>query len=47
MWVVVPDVRVPLLLPSDGVYYMKEVVAGSPINFLDQARNMFVVDGRG
>ena len=26
---------------------MSEVVAGSPINFLDQARNTFVVDGRG
>ena len=26
---------------------MNEVVAGSPINFLDQARNIFVVDGRG
>ena len=41
-----PDVRVPLLLPSDGVYYMEEVVAGSPINFLDQTRNIFIVDGR-
>ena len=47
MWVVMPDVPVPLLLPSDGVHFMNEVVAGSPINFLDQARNMFVVDGRG
>ena len=26
---------------------MNEVVAGSPINFLDQARNILVVDGRG
>ena len=26
---------------------MNEVVAGSRINFLDQARNIFVVDGRG
>ena len=26
---------------------MNEVFAGSPINFLDQARNIFVVDGRG
>ena len=26
---------------------MNEVVAGSPINFLDQVRNIFVVDGRG
>ena len=42
-----PDVPVPLLLPSDGVHFMNEVVAGSPINFLDQARNIFVVDGRG
>ena len=42
-----PDVPVPLFLPSDGVHFMNEVVAGSPINFLDQARNIFVVDGRG
>ena len=42
-----PDVSVALLLPSDGVHFMNEVVAGSPINFLDQARNIFVVDGRG
>ena len=47
MWVVIPDVPVPLLLPSDGVHFMNEVVAGSPINFLDQVRNIFVVDGRG
>ena len=47
MWVVTPDVPVPLLLPYDGVHFMNEVVAGSPINFLDQARNIFVVDGRG
>ena len=26
---------------------MNEVVAGSPFNFLDQARNIFVVDGGG
>ena len=26
---------------------MDEVVAGSPINFLDQALNIFVVDSRG
>ena len=26
---------------------MNEVVAGSPINFLDQARNILVIDGRG
>ena len=26
---------------------MNEVVAGSPINFLHQARSIFVVDGRG
>ena len=26
---------------------MNEVVAGSPINFLGQARNIFVVGGRG
>ena len=42
-----PDVPVPLLLPSDGVHFMNEVVAGSHINFLDQARNIFVVNGRG
>ena len=42
-----PDVSVPLLLPSDGVHFVNEVVAGSPINFLDQARNIFVVDGQG
>ena len=42
-----PDVRVPLLLPSDGVHFMNEVFAGSPINFLDQARSIFVVDGPG
>ena len=42
-----PDVPFPLLLPSDGVHFMNEVVAGSPINFLDQARSIFVVDGRG
>ena len=42
-----PDVPVPLLLPSDGVHFMNEVIAGSPISFLDEARNMFVVDGRG
>ena len=46
MWVVMPDVPVPLLLPSDVVHFMNEVVAGSPINFLDQAHNIFVVDGR-
>ena len=46
MWVVMPDVPVPLLLPPDVVHFMNEVVAGSPINFLDQARNIFVVDGR-
>ena len=40
-----PDVPVPLLLPSDGVHFMNEMVA--VINFLDQARNIFVVDGRG
>ena len=39
MWVAMPDVPVPLLLPSDLVRFMNEVVAGSPINFLDQARN--------
>ena len=32
-----PDVPVPLLLPSDLVRFMNEVVAGSPINCLDQA----------
>ena len=42
-----PDVPVPILLPSDRVHFMNEVVAGSPINFLGQARNIFVVDGRG
>ena len=42
-----PDVPVPLLLLSDGVHFINEVVAGSPINFLDQARNTFVVDGLG
>ena len=42
-----PDVPVPLLLPFDGVHVMNEVVAGSRVNFLDQARNIFVVDGRG
>ena len=42
-----PDVPVPLLLPSDGVHLMNEVVAGSPINVRDQARNIFVIDGRG
>ena len=47
MRVVMPDVPVPLLLPSDGVYFMNEMVGSSPINFLDQARNIFVVDGRG
>ena len=26
---------------------MNEMVAGNPSNFLDQARNIFVVDGRG
>ena len=36
-----------LLLPSDAVHVMNEVVAGSPFNFLDQARNIFVVDGGG
>ena len=46
MWVVMPDVPVSLLLPSDVVHFMNEVVAGSPINFLDQARNIFVFDGR-
>ena len=46
MWVVMPDVPVPLLLPSDGVHFMNEVVAGSHVDFLDQARNIFVVDGR-
>ena len=44
------DVSVPLLLPSDEVHFMNderlnEKVAGSLINFLDQARNV-VVDGR-
>ena len=34
------DVFVPLLLPSDGVHFMNEVDAGSPIYFLDQARNI-------
>ena len=47
MWVVISDVPVPLLLPSDGVHFMNELVAGSPIYFLDQARSIFVVDGRG
>ena len=42
-----PDVPVPLLLPSDGVYFRNEMVAGSPINVLDQARKKFAVDGRG
>ena len=42
-----PYVPVPLLLPSDGVNFMNEVVAGSPINFLNQVRNRFVVHGRG
>ena len=46
MWVVMPDVPVPLLLPSDGVHLMNEVVAGSPINVRDQARNIFVVGSR-
>ena len=41
-----PDVPVPFLLPSDGVHFINEVVAGSLINFLDQARSIFVVDGR-
>ena len=41
-----PDVPVPLLLPSDGVHLMNEVVAGSPINVRDQARNIFVVGSR-
>ena len=45
MWVVMPDLPVPLLLPSDGVHFMNEMVA--VINFLDQARNIFVVDERG
>ena len=47
MWVFMPDVPIPLLLPSDGVHFMKEVVRGSPINFLGQARNTFVLHGRG
>ena len=42
-----PDVHVPLLLLSDGIHLMNEVVAGSPISFIDQVRNTFVVDGRG
>ena len=42
-----PDVPVSLLLPSDGVHFMNKVVAGNPINFLDQARDIFDVDGRG
>ena len=46
MWVVMPDVPVPLLLPFDGVHFMNEVVAGSHVDFLDQARNILVVDGR-
>ena len=41
-----PDVHVPLLLLSDGIHLMNEVVAGSPINVRDQARNIFVVDSR-
>ena len=41
------DVLVPLLVRSDGVHFINEVVEGSPINLLDQARKMFVVDGRG
>ena len=47
MWVVMPDVPIPLLLPSDGVHFMNEGVAGSPITFLDQARNMCAFDGWG
>ena len=39
------DVSLPLLFPSDGVHH--EVIAGSPINFIDQAHNIFVVDSRG
>ena len=35
-----PDVPVPLLLLSDGVHFINEVVAGSPIIFLDQAHNI-------
>ena len=46
MWVVMPEVPVPLLLPVDGVHVMNEVVAGSRVNFLDQARKIFVGDGR-
>ena len=41
-----PDVPVPLLLLSDGVHFMNEMVAGSPFNLLDHAHNVFVVDGR-
>ena len=47
MWVVKPDVPVPLLLPSHGVHFFNEMIAVSPINFLYQARSTFVVDGRG
>ena len=47
MWVIMPDVPVPLLLPSDGVDVINDVVAGSPVNFLDHARNINVADGRG
>ena len=37
---VISDVPVPLLLPSDGVHFMNELVAGSPIYFLDQALSL-------
>ena len=47
MWVDKLDVPVPLLLPSDGVHFMNEVVEGNPINLVDQARNILVVHGRG
>ena len=42
-----PDAAVPLFLPSDGVDVINDVVAGSPVNFLDHARNINVADGRG
>ena len=41
------DFPVYLLLPSDGIHFINEVVAGSPINLVYQARNVFVVDGMG
>ena len=42
-----PDVLVPLVLPSDGVHFINEVVARSPTNALDQARNVLAVDSGG